>query len=162
FIGAVRDARGWEGVNRVFRVPPQSSEQILHPQKYLDGNDAPLVVQARAPAAALARGYAEVARDTLGEEGIRNLIHQHSGDPVRAARASAGWGGDQCIVLRDGKGELLLVWRTVWDSEKDAEEFQAGWKRVALKQIGRSDPNEGQLSPVRVLDAKSGLPSGAV
>jgi hypothetical protein len=93
--------------------PPLSTEQVLHPDKYLAG-EAPLEV----PAGAAPPGGRLLLEGVLGELLARSLLGE--GAPVAA---TAGWGGDR-YRLFDLRGRTLLTWRSRWDSEADAREFE--------------------------------------
>ncbi|UPV72824.1 Hvo_1808 family surface protein [Halorussus limi] len=45
FVASVRNASGWEGVNALYEDPPESTEQIIHPELY--GEDRPSRVTVR-------------------------------------------------------------------------------------------------------------------
>ena len=89
FVRALYDETGsWAVVNNALESdPPVSSEQIMHPRKYLL-NEGPLD---------FALAYSTVAgtvtderTGTLGEFATREML----GDGAQAARAAAGWGAD--------------------------------------------------------------------
>ena len=133
FVRALYEQTGsWALVNNALESdPPVSSEQILHPRKYLLNED-PL---------AFAFAYATVAgaeptaprRGTLGEFVTKALL----GDGAAATQAAAGWGGDTWVLRGPLSGrvpcrdeeecrssyELDLSW--AWDSRRDAVEFAA-------------------------------------
>src|SRR5919197_669333 len=44
FVAALYRHGGWDAVNRAYRDPPTSTEQLLHPERYLDRRDAPQTV----------------------------------------------------------------------------------------------------------------------
>lgn len=122
--------------SRIFEDPPTSSEQILHPEKYLFAErDHPKP----APIGELPRRskFRETFRDVMGEWGTRLFltppdkfprIDVLSTDPLAkepvATKAAEGWGGDT-MVLIESEGEFALVWRTEWDTPGDMEEFRA-------------------------------------
>ncbi len=137
FIGALFESGGWPAVDRAFAQPPASTEQILHPRKYLDGGDPPLAVTAPVPP--FAHGFEELLRDTVGEARIAALVQNMGGGPVHATRASQGWGGDQALVLRAPEGDELLIWRLRFDSERDGEQFVAAWRRVLARSVEAGD-----------------------
>jgi hypothetical protein len=45
------------------------------------------------------------------------------------SRAAAGWGGDRAYLLERDKVSLF-VWKTVWDSPKDATDFYQSYGKV--------------------------------
>ena len=55
-------------------------------------------------------------------------------------RAAAGWGGDRTFLFeREGRAPLF-VWKTVWDTARDAQEFftayNALWQQRASAEAG--------------------------
>ncbi|HEX8558601.1 MAG TPA: hypothetical protein VF668_10880, partial [Pyrinomonadaceae bacterium] len=120
FVETLRRARPAVNLNEVFRRPPVSSEQVLHPEKYLTG-EGPREVELDADEFG-DEGWRLQASTPLGEIGVRGLLMAGvSAD--EAKRAAAGWGGDRSFVFeREGRAPLF-VWRTVWDGARDAQEF---------------------------------------
>jgi hypothetical protein len=126
FVLALKKQGGWETVNRAYRNPPRSTEEVLHPEKYRTGDDPP-----RLPDLSdlTVTGYQPIYQDTLGEFGIRILLS--GANRKLAARRAAGWGGDRAAVFERTKGGgLLLVWVTDWDTPADAAEFMDGMEEV--------------------------------
>ena len=121
FVAALYQISGWEMVNEAYAAPPESTEQILHPDKYLAG-EAPIRVEAPDLGLLLDEGWIEVSRDTFGEFSI--LTYLETGVPEALAFAAAeGWGGDAYVLIRDPEGEAVLAVRSEWDSPQDAMEF---------------------------------------
>ena len=122
FVEAMRRARPSVNVDDIFRRPPASSEQVLHPEKYLAG-EAPREVDANAEGFR-EDGWEALASTPLGEIGVRGLLLAGVAD-AEARKAAAGWGGDRAFVFgRAGRGSAqLFVWQTAWDGREDAREF---------------------------------------
>jgi hypothetical protein len=96
------------------RTFPQTTEQLLHIDKFLEREPAlPVRLPDRAGNARL------IAAETFGELDVRSLL-QAFGVPAGAATAE-GWGGGR-LALYDG-GVAVLVLR--WDTAQDAAEWQA-------------------------------------
>ena len=125
----------WDAVNAAYANMPASTEQILHPLKYLE-RDEPSLTALPDPTAALGAGWRIVDEDTLGELQTAVLLAEFdpgegfngiTGDialPEAARNASAGWDGDRFALWEDGNGEReTLVWRSVWDTPQDARAF---------------------------------------
>jgi hypothetical protein len=111
---------GWRLVDAAMRFrPPQSTEQILHPGKYLRLEE-PRRVSLRGPLRALGGGWRPLARSTFGEWQTQKLLARAGGTGSR--EAAAGWGGDAYALLGRGD-ERLLVMRWVWDTPGDEAEF---------------------------------------
>ncbi|MGB3330559.1 MAG: hypothetical protein WBA46_16485, partial [Thermomicrobiales bacterium] len=66
FVAAIYDEGGWQAVNELYANPPISTEQVLHPDKYRDG-ELPVAVAVSDPTAALGPGWTILDHDTFGE-----------------------------------------------------------------------------------------------
>jgi len=114
-----------EAVNKLYSFPPLSTEQVLHPKKYVLGNDPPLKVVLEVPRELRGRGAKVVAEGTWGELVTRIVLEEWGADEALAIKAAEGWGGDRYAVVEDGKGDLWFKWKTVWDSGMEAAEFES-------------------------------------
>ena len=121
FVSALYERGGWDAVNEAYNNPPQSTEQILHPERYREG-DEPQDVSLSGLVADLGDGWTEVDRDVLGELGLRLILSEYVG-PAAAAMAADGWGGDQYVLLENDEGAYVLVIQTLWDDQDEADEF---------------------------------------
>ncbi len=113
---------GWAGVDAVFESLPESTEQILHPEKYNDG-EAPIAVDLPDDLAArMGTGWSVAQENTLGEHQMGIWL----GKPTvaDAESAAAGWGGDRIAVLQGPSKAWAIAWQTAWDSTNDAAEFE--------------------------------------
>lgn len=142
FFLAFLKERSWEEAGVLFRDTPASTEEILHPEKYLHGRDLPQPVEAEAMEAALPPGWQVFFRERLGEFTTREMLGVQLGDE-QAAAAAAGWDGDRTLIARspDGKRKVLLQ-RSVWDSEKDAVEYFRAWVEMARSRHPDASPLE--------------------
>jgi len=112
FASALLGRGGWESIQAAWSRPPESTEQVLHVEKFL-AREGPRPV----PDVAGPPGGRLVAEGVLGELLIQTLV----GGAVSPAE---GWGGDRYSVW-DVSGRTLLVWRSVWDGDADRREFLA-------------------------------------
>jgi hypothetical protein len=123
FVTRIHDRDGWEGINRAFRKPPQSTEQIMHPERYIDQLDEPVEVRLPRLGRRLRRDWTLVEDNVMGELNTQILFRRHLGN-WRSRKPSRGWDGDRFRVYRNpDDGSMIMVWSTVWDSGKDADEF---------------------------------------
>ena len=120
-VGLYTEIEDWDLVDGAYASPPQSTEQILHPEKYRSG-EGPLAVELPDIPPALRAGWREITTDTFGELIIQAYMETHL-PAERAALAAAGWGGDRFTLYEDAGGETLLYALLRWDSEEDADEF---------------------------------------
>jgi hypothetical protein len=121
FMRAVSDKLP-NGTAGVFEKLPTTSEQILHPEKYLAG-EGPRPVTLPNIETTLGEGWKETGRSNFGEFTLQNvLVLGLSNDRRRAQDAAAGWGGDAWALYARGDQRFLNS-RIVWDTADDAREF---------------------------------------
>jgi hypothetical protein len=137
FVSGIFQEGGFDGVDEAFAKPPDSTEQILHPERYAAG-EKPVAVDLPAVNDALGSGWSETTADTMGELNVQIWLQQDQG--ASASRTAAeGWGGDR-IGAYIGPGEAWAVaWQTAWDTPADAAEFAAGAQEVIGALEGESD-----------------------
>lgn len=128
FVHWLRRRGGWAEVDRAWSRGLSSTEQILHPEKFLSG-ELPVVV--RAPELPSSSGLSRVYTDVFGEEALRVVLEEWL--PRRAAtEAATGWGGDRVAVFRDQE-RVAAVWHLVYDDEasarRGAEAFLRGGRQ---------------------------------
>jgi hypothetical protein len=112
---------GWAGVDALYRAPPSSTEQVLHPAtKLFPTRDEPHRVVLARPA------DPELWGNVLGELGWK--IYFELWKTPGAAEAAEGWGGDRYSVTRRKDGRLIARIATVWDSATDATQFAAAYR----------------------------------
>jgi len=138
---AVLQEQGWEAVDEAYADPPRSSEQILHPEKYLAG-DEPQIVAVPPLTDTLGAGWRLVEAETLGEFQTGLYLVQQV-DQATADLASAGWDGDQ-YALYAQDGAEVLVFATVWDSPEDGQEFRAAYTQYAEAKYGEAASPHGE------------------
>lgn len=106
--------------DEIFRTPPDSTEQVMHPERYL-GGDGPTPVE-WSPASVVP-DLPVVYENTLGEFGCREWLSLWVG-AAEAAGGAEGWDGDRYWLVREeGTGAEAVVWLSLWDDEAEAGEF---------------------------------------
>lgn len=113
--------KGWPGVDFLYGSPPLATEQVLHPEKYLDVPDPPIRVDLEDLSSLFPSDWREIENNVLGELMVRCLFKEFL-PPQEAEVVANGWGGDRFVAFRRGD-EVSFIWATVWDSSKDADEF---------------------------------------
>jgi hypothetical protein len=126
---------GFAAVDAAFDDPPESTEQVLHADKWAS-REPPIDVQLPADLATrLGSGWSVGLQDTFGEHQLGVWISAAvptGGLPTPPPEAVAGWGGDRVALLDGPDGRWAVALKTQWDADKDAAEFEAGIaKRVA-------------------------------
>jgi hypothetical protein len=144
---------------------PESTEQILHVDRWIDG-DSPTIVRFAEDAPS---GWDLVYASDLGEFETRLFLREFLEDQGLADEAAAGWDGDAYRLLSRDDAEML-IWVSVWDSPVDADEFASaarmayavryhGADRVPLIEVGAEsggNPGDGRTM-VRIIDRPSGV-----
>ncbi len=138
FAQAVQKRGGWGALRDAWGRPPASTEQVLHPERFFDGEAPRPVALSPAPS-----GGRLLDEGVVGELLLRTWLGE--GQEV----AAGGWGGDRFQVW-DVRGKTLLVWRLVWDSPQDADEFEAA-ALARLRGWGQPLPPRGEF---RTFEAK--------
>jgi hypothetical protein len=89
------DDSGWSAVDVAWRRPPETTEQLLHLDKY----DARELGESIAVPPAPGPGWVSIYDDIFGEEGLRIAVEE--GVPAKSAAAAArGWAGDRVALFR--------------------------------------------------------------
>jgi hypothetical protein len=128
FVKTLFDSGEWELVNSAYIEMPSTTEQILHPEKYLSGeqaleiDDAPLSEE-------LNDNWVEIINEPLGEW-LTYIMLAYGVDPNlqiptdTAQEAASGWGADQTQIYHNSISDQFVVsahW--VWDTQNDATQF---------------------------------------
>ncbi len=140
FVETVRRKSGQRGVDELFRRTPQTSEQLLHPDKYFQGETAREVQLNEA--ALTQNNWRITASTSMGEIGVRGVLL--AGVQEReAVRAASGWGGDRAFLFeRTTGGPSLFIWKSAWDKNTDAEEFFKAYNSLQQRRKGSQTGGE--------------------
>jgi len=149
FVEYLFDRGNWAEVNRAYENPPDSTEQILHPQKYV-ARERPIGVPPVDIAPVLGAGWRELTSDTLGEWGTYLLLGYSADlesqiDIFTAETVAAGWGGDTYqIYYNDELDQTVMNAHWIWDTNGDTTQFYNAMldymdARFRGAKVGRSD-----------------------
>jgi hypothetical protein len=144
FLLQVAGDGGWAAIDRVFRSPPLSTEQVLHPDKYT-GGDVPVALTQPDLRKVVGPEWEPLGGNVLGELQIAVLLGETPGRGVGAV----GWDGDRYEVFEHADGRLALAWVSTWDSDADAAEFASAWLARHREAEAGSAP-ESACGPTRV------------
>jgi len=147
FADALFQAGGWEVINQAYTDPPRSTEQVIHPERYLEERDGPTNVVVPGISAVLGGGWTVLLQDTLGEF-VVGLYLETLLPEETAWQAASGWDGDTLVVWEHEGGSRVLVWRTIWDSTAEAVEFERALVALVTQ----------RYLPAWPLDPPEGLP----
>jgi hypothetical protein len=123
FAQALFQASGWQTINSAYIIPPRSTEQVLHPERYLEGQSAPINVAVPDLGGVLGVRWRMTLRDTMGEFVMGLYLVELLPEEV-AWQTADGWAGDTLVIWEHWDGSQIRVWRTIWDSSAEATEFE--------------------------------------
>ena len=149
---------GWEMVSQAFTKLPQSTEQILHAEKYFS-YEAPQKLTLPDFNRALGPAWKRVDYDVNGEWGCYLILDEFLNDTTESKQAAAGWAGDRFALYETGKPDQFFVAQlTAWDTALDAQEFFSAYARRTARRYAdarelKSDDDrfEWQTSSGRVV-----------
>jgi len=122
--------------DRLFQNPPESTAQILHPERYLR-RQAPVTVELGDTSQVLGTSWREVRQGVLGELDHRLLV-QHYLDADVASKAAEGWVGSTYALFDDRANEVAVLVRTRWDDASEAREWLEAYGSVVQARYGSS------------------------
>jgi hypothetical protein len=130
----VYDRGGWNLVSKAFTKLPQSSEQIMHPEKYFS-YEAPIKIMLPDLRPLLGPTWKRLDADVNGEWGLYLILDEYLKNSQASKQAAAGWGGDQFALYEAANSkDAFIAQFTAWDTAVDAREFfvaylERTWKR---------------------------------
>ncbi|MBX3146783.1 MAG: hypothetical protein KF785_08420 [Gemmatimonadales bacterium] len=126
YLGGAEFMRWWSGQPGKGSLPtleqlPQSTEQVLHPIKYLN-RDQPVTVAFADSAASPTAPGGVMHEDTMGELELQIWAAELRGGGEVLDHLPMGWGGDRFRVYRSAAGPALVLY-SVWDDSTSARRF---------------------------------------
>ena len=142
YVQAAQAAGGWQAVDDFYARLPESTEQILHPDKYQAGEAPVAVTVPKDLAKDLGTGWSVPLEDTFGEFQMGIWLREGGVEATAANDAAAGWGGDRLAVIDGPDGAWALAMQTAWDTPEDAAAFET----AASTALGKAG-GPGQVLP---------------
>ncbi|NIM10869.1 MAG: hypothetical protein GTO45_02665 [Candidatus Aminicenantes bacterium] len=168
FVNAVFKKKKWKGVNEILHDPPESTEQILHPDKYFK-REKPVKVTIRYKP----EGHELFHSGVIGEYYLKVLLKPKNSLFLRDY--ANGWGGDTFHIYKkpknkqDASNSYFLAWESIWDRDKKVNycshfhtdfkrfierRFNVNFKKGKVKGVnfiaGQSQSGEGYFFLVRL------------
>ncbi|KUJ99588.1 MAG: Uncharacterized protein XD43_0748 [Thermococcales archaeon 44_46] len=135
FVEYLYQKGGWELVNEAYTNPPQTTQQIMHPELYL-AKVLPQEVEI-----SLGRDYRIIHEDRLGEFYFYLLLVTNGVDQEEASRISIAWRGDR-IILAENSTHYLVIWKSLWNDDRALQEIQ----NLLTKKANESTKVEAQVT----------------
>jgi hypothetical protein len=148
FVQQILRARPGISLGSLLRSMPVTEEQILHPQKYLQG-DLPTPIDLSSMIDGIPAHWQPYHRNELGERDLRLLLTLNGSTPGAAARAASGWDGFSIAAFSGLDDSIALFGVSVWDTADDAAEFAHLFER-ALSRLHEDEAFDVQVAGPRV------------
>jgi hypothetical protein len=133
---------GWDMVSQAFTKLPQSSEQILHADKYFI-YEAPQKLALPDLRNVLGPTWKRIDYDVNGEWGCYLILDEFLNDTAESKRAAEGWGGDRYALYEsDSSGAAVIAQLTAWDSHDDAREFFDAYAKRTAKRYAEAQESK--------------------
>jgi hypothetical protein len=128
FQHRVVEKLGTAGFAEVFRRPPVSTQQILHPEKYLQGVVPTIPVVPKFPGD---RDYKAIAEGSVGELDHLILLRQYASEED-ADKVAPHWRGGtyRLVEHKRNKQRHVLQYAVEWDAPEAAAEYFRLYKKV--------------------------------
>ncbi len=130
FQNAVYEKMGKAAFAEVFRRPPDTTQQILHPQKYFAHVEP---ADPAFPRVSPGKGFKELSEGMLGELDHAILVRQY-GTRSQAGQIAPHWKGGRYSLLEDkAHTRVILRYVSEWDSNEIAEVFFRFYRQLLHK-----------------------------
>jgi hypothetical protein len=140
FTQKILKANGsWADFQKVFKNPPASTQQILHPEMYFQ-DVTPETVSLPNLKSDAPHGYAQLDNNVVGEFALSEVLKQFLG-PGDAEKFAPMWRGDRYALFENkNTKQTLLVVLLALDSENDATSFFAAYRKALENKDGVKTP----------------------
>lgn len=138
---------GWSDFKKVFEHPPVSTQQILHPNLYLQGVK-PRSVTLPHLGSAIPHGWKKLDENVVGEFSLAELFKQFLGED-QAKKFSPMWSGDRYALFENKKSkDTLLIILYALDSPDDASKFYSAYRDLLVKKyvVGKFDREDKEYA----------------
>jgi len=139
FVQGLVKRKGETAVDDAFRTRPRTSEEVLHPERFLEGVRVATVREPSTDGPLLGMGV-------LGELGLRLVLGESLAAPA-AAQAADGWGGDHYTAWSDNERTCVRV-NLAMDSARDTVEVRDALRAWAAKHAGADIRVTGDLTTI--------------
>jgi hypothetical protein len=120
---------GWPDFYRVFAKPPVSTQQIMHPDLYLQGV-VPAKMDLPAIKGAISSDWKKLDENNMGEFGVQEILKQFL-PKNRSVTLAATWAGDRYAIFENQKNKrTLLEFRVHMAGDADAARFFGAYSEL--------------------------------
>jgi hypothetical protein len=130
FQNAVFQRMKQQAFEEVFRKPPVSTQQILHPDKYFASVEPTKPTLPQLPDA---HGYKRIADGTVGELDHSVLLKQYCSKEESAAVSPHWRGGAYALLEHHSPNRVVLLYAVEWDTPDSAGRYFRAYRQVLEK-----------------------------
>lgn len=121
FVHSFLRKGGYKAIDGLYKNPPKSTMEILHPEKYT-GKIETSTNDKEDRISPDIKGE-DIKTDVIGEFVISTILSECINGQI-AAEAAAGWKSDKVFLRNDpDSNKSSVIWRTIWQSSEDAQKF---------------------------------------
>ena len=125
----LKAGNGWGDFYRVFEKPPASTQQIMHPDLYLQ-SVVPAKVELPATKGLISADWKKLDENAMGEFGVQEILKQFL-PKERSVAVAASWGGDRYAIFENQKNKrTMLEFSVHLANEADAARFFGAYSEV--------------------------------
>ncbi len=139
FVAEAYRRGGWPAVDALYRNPPQSSHQILHPELYFDHPEPTPRIQL-AGYDGIMNGWKKADEDTYGELLLRIILERNLGKQSNEVGLASRWTADRMIILQQSR-TLNVIWMLAFDNPHTASHFAVVYQTLLDRLLGDSTPH---------------------
>jgi hypothetical protein len=132
----LKAGNGWPNFYKVFDKPPVSTQQIMHPDLYLQGV-LPARIEIPAAKGMISSDWKKLDENNMGEFGVQEILKQYLAKD-RATTLAAGWAGDRYAIFENQKNKrTLLEFRIRLANDADAARFFGAYSEILEMKYGQ-------------------------
>ncbi len=125
----LKSSNGWPDFHKVFEKPPVSTQQIMHPDLYLQGV-VPPKISLPETTAVISTDWKKLDENGMGEFGLLEIYKQFL-DKDKAARLAEAWASDRYAIFENSKNkQTLLLFHVRLASDADAARFFGAYSEL--------------------------------
>ncbi len=134
FVIAAYRRGGWSAVDALYRNPPQSTQQIMEPERYFDHPTLPVDIDLSGYQP-LMKDWHKIEDDRYGELGLQLILQRGLGMHSPDVNLARQWAGDQMAILGKGKA-ITVLWIVAFRDAGSTTRFQAAYAKVLSRTPG--------------------------
>jgi hypothetical protein len=134
FVAEAYRRGSWSAVDALYRRPPQSTHQILHPGIYFEETKpAPRIELSGYEK--IMPGWKKIDDDTFGELLLRVILERNLGKQSEDIAVASRWTADRMIVLQQSHG-LNVIWMLTFSDNQTASHFAVVYAPLLDRLLG--------------------------